>query len=147
MSELVIAQTTADLLINLEKHRVDDALWNFPINSSIQIPLVSADKKENFQLDISRARIDLAKATYQNRVHKTIVLVRLDLGNKPHKNPDGNIIGSPHIHLYKEGFGDKWAYPLPEIFSSSSDLWQSLNDFMSFCNITKRPKIERGLFL
>ena len=71
------------------------------------------DGREEFLLDIRRARIDLAKGTYQNRGREVVILARLDFGGAPHRNPDGEEIGSPHIHLYREGFGDKWAFPIP----------------------------------
>jgi hypothetical protein len=58
------------------------------------------------------ARIDLIKGTYQNRARYVVVLVRLDFGGKPHRNPDGEEIASPHLHIYREGVGDKWAYPV-----------------------------------
>jgi hypothetical protein len=47
----------------------------------------------------------------------------------------------------KEGYGDKWAIPLPyNILININDRWQLLKDFMQFCNIAKAPKIDRGLF-
>ena len=30
----------------------------------------------------------------------------------PHTNPDDQIIGGTHLHIYKEGFDDRWAYPI-----------------------------------
>jgi hypothetical protein len=65
MAEINLAQAEADLLIKMEKYRVDDTLWNYPsLGGSITIPLVSEDKRENFLLDISRwGKIDLSKGT------------------------------------------------------------------------------------
>ena len=98
-------------------------------------------------LDVSRGRIDLTKGTYQNRSRQVIVLVRLDFGGQPHCNPDGQEIPLHHLHIYREGYGDKWAVPvLADQFSNISDLWQTLQDFMIFCNITEPPFIKRGLF-
>jgi hypothetical protein len=75
------------------------------------------------------------------------VLVRLDFGGAPHRNPDGEEIGSPHLHLYREGYGDKWAVPVPEDrFENLSDPWQTLEDFMRYCNVVQSPMIRRGLF-
>ena len=104
------------------------------------------DNREKFLLDIRRGRFNFAKATYQNRARVDIVLARLDLGGAPHRNPDGVEVPSPHLHLYREGYGDKWARPLTtEEFSDIDDLWQTLHDFMKFCNIVKKPKIQQGL--
>ncbi len=148
MAEINLTQAEADALIAMEKHRIDDTRWDYSgLGGSISIPLVSANKRENFMLDISRGRIDLLRGKYQNRARQVIVLVRLDFGGQPHRNPDDKEIPSPHLHIYREGFGDKWAFPVPSgHFPNLSDLWQTLNDFMVFCNIKEPPIIERGLF-
>ncbi len=97
-------------------------------------------------LDLSRGRINLAKGKYQNRGRQVTVLVRLDFGGPPHRNPDGEEVGSPHLHLYREGFGDKWAKPVPkEQFLDLSDPRQTLEDFMRLCNIVEPPIIRRGM--
>ena len=112
-----------------------------------RVPLTSTDGRESFLLDVRRARIDLAKGTYQNRGRQVVVLARLDFGGGPHRNPDGEEIGSTHLHLYREGYGDKWAYQVPAThFSHLSDPWLTLGDFMRFCNGVEPPNIRRGLF-
>ena len=148
MPEINLTQTEADSLIKMEKHKVDNQKWLFPSDGIISIPLISANKREDFLLDIRRAKIDLLKGTYQNRARQIVTLVRLDFGTKPHRNPDGNVVTSPHIHIYRAGFGHKWAEPINECyFSKMDDILQLLKDFMKFCNITKPPVIERGLFV
>ena len=91
----------------------------------------------------------MAKGTYQNRARKTLVLARLDFGGQPHRNPDGQRVGSPHLHLYREGHGAKWAFEVPSdrFPTNPTDLWIMLQDFMSFCNVVEHPIIERGLEL
>ncbi|MBU4304079.1 MAG: hypothetical protein KJ893_00410 [Candidatus Omnitrophica bacterium] len=133
----------------MEKIRIDNQGWNYPgLGGRISIPLVSRNKRENFMLDISRGRIDLVKGTYQNRAHQVVVLVRLDFGGQPHRNPDGQEISSPHLHVYREGYGDKWAVSVPQDkFPNTGDLWQLLEDFMRYCNVAEPPNIERGLFI
>ena len=64
-------------------------------------------------LDIARGRINLKKATYQNRARRVVILARLDLGGPPHENPDGEEISFPHLHTYRAGYADKWAVPAP----------------------------------
>lgn len=148
MAEINLLQSEADQLIAMEKIRVDDEMFDYPgLGGQISVPLVSRNKRENFILDISRGRIDLIKGTYQNRARQVVILVRLDFGGRPHRNPDGQEVPSPHLHIYREGFGDKWAVPVPgDKFANMSDLWATLEDFMRFCNITEPPQIERGLF-
>lgn len=148
MAEINLSQTEADVLIAMEKHRVNEERWDYPIlGGSVSIPLISADRRENFILDVSRGKINLAKGTYQNRARQVVVLVRLDFGGQPHRNPDGEELQSPHLHVYREGYGDKWAVPVPTgAFQNITDTWKTLEDFMRFCNIANPPSIERGLF-
>jgi len=148
MADLEITQSEAEALIAMEKHRASDDRYSFPLGGrSVSIPLQSVDKREQFLLDISRGRIDLGRGKYQNRARQVVVLVRLDFGGSPHRNPDGEEIGSPHLHIYREGFGDKWAIPLPaDRFPRITNLRSTLDDFMQFCNITLPPNIESGLF-
>ena len=58
-------------------------------------------------LDVTRGQIKLTKATYQNRARQVIVLMRLDLDGSTHRNPDDQEIPCPHLHVYREGFGDR----------------------------------------
>ncbi len=148
MAEINLTQAEADALLAVPKIKVNDDQWEYPgLGGKLAVPLTSTDKREKFFLDLSRGRIDLLKGTYQNRGRHVVVLARLDFGGPPHRNPDGEEIASPHLHTYREGFGDKWAYPLPiEAFPSITDLWQSFFDFMRYCNITAPPNIQRGLF-
>lgn len=148
MAEINLTQSEADALIAMEKLRVDDTRWDYPgFGGSISVPLISNDKREKFLLDVSRGKIDLLKGTYQNRSRQVIILVRLDFGCKPHRNPDGEEIPSPHLHIYREEYGDKWAIPVPaDRFPNISDLWRTLDDFMQFCNIIDPPLIDKGLF-
>ena len=144
MSGRDLTQAVADALLAMEKHRVDGGLWHYPKGrGAIQVPLVADDGRERFLLDLSRAGIHLAKATYQNRARTAVVLARLDVGGPPHRNPDGARVGSPHLHLYREGLGDKWATCVPAAhFPSIGDLRGTLTGFMRFCNITKPPDIR-----
>ena len=69
-----------------------------------------------------------------------VILARLDFGGAPHRNPDGEEIASPHLHVYREGFGDKWAFPVPtDTFTDLADLWRTLQNFMHYCNIVELP--------
>jgi len=148
MADLNLSQAEADALLQLDKHRADDRVSNYPgLADAIKIPLVSGDGRESFWLDVSRARINLSKGTYQNRARTTLILARLDFGGAPHRNPDDEELPCPHLHLYREGYGDKWAFPVPNSFADVSDPWIALQDFMTFVNIITRPDINRGLFV
>ncbi len=148
MTDIDIAQAEADALIAMEKHRVDDTQWEFPgPGTRLAIPLNSADKRESFILDVTRARLKLTKATYQNRARQAIILLRLDLDGPPHRNPDDQEVPCPHLHIYREGFGDKWAVPAPPTeYPDTTNLFSTFEAFMKRCNITIPPDIQLGLF-
>jgi hypothetical protein len=148
MTDITLTQPEADALIAMEKRRANEERSDFPMGGqSVVVPLQSEDRREQFLLDLSRGRIDLLKVKLQNRGRQVVVLVRLDLGGAPHRNPDDEEIAAPHLHVYREGYGDKWAIPVPaDSFRDTEDMWATLEDFLRFCNVTQPPHIERGLF-
>jgi hypothetical protein len=149
MADIDIPQAEADALIVMAKRCADERQqWLFPApGDRIAIALTSIDRRENFMLDVTRGQIKLTKATYQNRARAAIILMRLDLDGPPHRNPDGEEIPCPHLHVYREGFGDKWAFPAPaERYTNTLDLFLTCYAFMQHCNITEQPNIQRGLF-
>ena len=148
MAASELSQSEADALTAMPKVREDDTAWRYPeLGGAISLPLLSEDHRERFLLDVSRGRIELARERFQNRARQVVILVRLDVGGPMHRNPDGTEIPCPHIHLYREGYGDKWAFPVPtEHFATLDDQWQTYLDFLAFCNVTEPPNIDRGLF-
>jgi len=97
-------------------------------------------------LDIGTSSIKLSKLMFQNRARTTAILVRLEIDGSPHRNPDDTEVPCPHIHLYREGFNDKWAFPVPsEHFRDLTDKYITLEDFMRFCHIVQPPEFVEGL--
>lgn len=143
-----ITQAEADALIAMEKIRADEKAWLFATpGQRLAIPLISVDKREHFTLDVSRAQIKLTKATFQTRARQAIVLMRLDLDGPPHRNPDDVEIPCPHLHIYRESYGDKWAEPAPAgRYTNTLDVFATFETFMTHCNITQRPNVQKGLF-
>lgn len=146
---IYLTQKEADLLLSLEKHYLGNQKFLVAGNRSvINIPLISANRREEFFLDIRHGRIGISRVTFQNRARKTVSLARIDMSGPPHRNPNEEIIPCPHLHLYREGSEDKWAFPLPsDTFKDTSDPWSILDEFMTYCNIITRPEIGRGLFI
>jgi len=108
---------------------------------------VSADGKEDFYLDIYFGDVDFPRFSIQLRARITVILARLELDGPVHENPDGQLISTPHLHLYREGKGVRWAFELPaDKFANLSDRSILWNDFMRFCNITIPPSMQRDLF-
>jgi len=148
MADIDITQAEADKLMAMEKRAVHQQQLTFPGQAErLVVELVSSDKRENFHLDITRYQIKLTKATFQNRARTAIILYRLDIDGAPHRNPDGEDIPCPHLHIYREGYGDRWAVSAPpQVFPDTTNLYSTLYQFMQHCNIIEPPKIEMGLF-
>ena len=119
-----------------------------PIDLSIvagkqEVKLLSGDRQEQFRLTFENKGRHETKASYQIIWQDNIVLARLDLGGRGHKNPGGQKISVPHMHIYQAGAGDDWAYQvsaLPNglVFKSpaqNDDLKAWLMEFFAFCNV------------
>lgn len=145
--ENALSKTKIEYLLDIEKYYLDSQSYKFPsLGGKLSIPLKSSDKNEDFILDITRSHINISKNTFQNRARKTIVLLRLDIDSAPHQNPNGEKLGGTHLHIYKEGYGDKFAYPLPDDFKNCNGISDYLDKFMDYCHIIKKPIIEKELF-
>jgi len=109
--------------------------------------LVSADGRERFLLDIWCSGARLGKYTFQNRARVIIILVRVDVGDTlEHTNPDGVQVSGAHIHIYREGYDVKFAFPLNTYpFGDPTDMVRTFEDFANFCHIETLPPIARRL--
>lgn len=132
-----LSQSEADHLIAVEKRFVDDTplvVTGSAIDASRA--LISDDGREGCVLDVWRGSFNLSKYKLQLRGREVVPLVRVDVDGAPHINPDNTRVPAPHIHLYREGFDDEWAYPLSNYpFRDSSDIVKTLEDFAEFCHI------------
>ena len=150
MTKNKISLTDTDIkeLIDCKKFYEGDCVYDFPqLGNRINIELFSRiPVRTAFFLDVSRQSFNFSKVTYQQRVYTTVVLLRLDLGYGGHRNPNGVEIRGPHLHVYRDGYGDKWAYSLPDFFANPEDIYLTLDNFMDYCNIEKKPIINRVLF-
>jgi hypothetical protein len=142
-----ITQPEADALLEMAKVKTESCVYDYPWEGgNLVVPLHSVDKREKFVLDISRRRIEVSSNKFQTRGRDTVILARLDIDTRPHRNPDGEELNGPHLHLYREGYGDKFAIPIPELFTNPSDCMQTLREFMGYCNIVDAPNVRGGLY-
>ncbi|HUT14305.1 MAG TPA: hypothetical protein VMY42_27715 [Thermoguttaceae bacterium] len=143
----VLTQERADELMGLPKQCADRSPIEFPLaGEALLLELRSEDGRESFLLDVNRkGRIKLKKCTYQERYAVVEILLRLDLNGPPHENPDGSEIPTPHLHVYREGFADKWAQSVPPKFSNTDDLVGTLGDFLRYCGVQEIPEIQSGV--
>jgi hypothetical protein len=140
----MLTQGEADQLMQLTKHFLrPPASITIPPGIDETYELAGPNDRERFLLDIWRGTLRLSKLKFQERVRTAIVLVRLDVDGAPHTNPDGQRFAGTHIHLFREGYDDKWAYPVdPTRFKLLTDPGTVFHDFCAFCNIESPPSVQ-----
>lgn len=149
-------------LISVEK-RLDNprcASYREPEpGKKIEVPLHSAENPRiSFALGIfqgarsSKVTLDIdppRKVSMHTR-RASHTLVRVDLGEVRHTNPDGTVVDGPHIHIATEEYGDRMAYPLREqnILVISGDSLKPMvvfEAFRKYCHIDDRLVVEWSL--
>jgi hypothetical protein len=149
-----LTQLEADHLLAMEKGfaSADTVQFNMSVPFQDTHDLRSRDRRELFLLDVERGGRTHARLKFQTRARRTVVLARIDIEGKAHRNLShyphrpGERITGVHIHIYREGFDDRVAY-LPEDLAAFQvpayphDLdW--FTAFLDFCNIIDRPDIQ-----
>ncbi len=144
---LMLDQPTIDRLLALEKLLEHAGNIDFPtINTKKLLEVRSMDGLEGFLVDINRSgQLKVSKCTYQERYNVIEILLRLDIDGPPHENPDGEEVLCPHLHIYREGFAVKWAYPIPAEFTNTANLVATLKEFLQFCRIHNIPFVNPPL--
>lgn len=147
----MLTQAEVDSLLNMLKKLKNEGSFEFPcFGVCKQLELDGIGNKEKFIIDINRkGRIKISKCTFTERYRKDEILLRLDIDGPPHTNPDGVEIFSNHLHIYKEGFEDRYAIPIPNtIFTDSTDLVKTLIEFLQYCKVINvdRLFIQGGMF-
>lgn len=132
----MLTQDEADQFIAERKRFAAQTAVPIPPGVRNAYDLTGTDTGTAYLLDVHRGSLKLSRVMFQNRVRVAVVLVRVDVNGAPHTNPDQQRIDGSHVHVYREGYEDKWAYPLdPTVFSDPGDITTVLQDFCRFCNI------------
>ena len=99
-------------ILNEEKRFVDDHAEFPSLHEAIKLSGIGQVTQYEYLIDINRKYCQLNRITYHQRVFTNTTIIRFDSDTKPHQNPDGKKIDGTHIHVYRHGFGDSWAYEL-----------------------------------
>lgn len=143
-----ITQQEFDHLMALEKlfDEPSDLLQLGPPPMEWSRALNAPETKDKFLLDFYRGSFELTKYTYNKRYRQTLILLRYDNGGR-HTNPDGVKFDGPHVHLYREGYDDKFAFPISDLaIDLTDDMAIVLQKILRFCNVQSIPAIDTGLF-
>jgi len=90
------------------------------------------------------------KTSMQTR-HRTETLVRVDVDERAkHTNPDGTVIEGSHVHIAKEGYGDRIAYPIDaeeaiRVVGNDKTIISIFESFREFCHIEKALQVNWSL--
>jgi len=147
--ESSLSQVDADLLIGMEKICLEPyQVVHFKPGMGVEIDFVNDTEKERFRLIIERSEINTRHAKYELLARHSIPLLRLEIAGATHYNPDGTEVPCPHLHIYRPGFRDRYAKPMPHEFGDPDDPLECLRAFLGYCNAVQVPRIsqKRGLF-
>ena len=138
-----LTQIEADMLISMLKESLEKNI-EIPINKAnrTEFEVVEvADKKEKFIINIARKGINNQAMTYQARHPRTgEILLRLDINPSTfHRNPDGEKIEGNHLHVFTEGFGEKYAIPFEVKSNNFHDLCM---EFFERFNLIDKPNVR-----
>jgi hypothetical protein len=111
-----------DSLINSAKMMLDKYPTDMPLGKiDDQFDLCDDSNGIDYKFRRYRHPIDDTRFSISIRIkNNNAFLVRLDIQNGTHKNPDGTKIAQNHIHIYDNGGGprkDDYARPLPPVFN------------------------------
>ena len=147
MAVLLTQEEATDLLELLKKC----------VSSSISLPkqggredisVVSTEREsEKFIISVNRRNKRVNKVSYVARYKKgDVVLLRLDVGvTSPHVNPEllgGEILTGPHLHIYREGFEERYAIPFD---IKNDDLITNFLAFLKRFNVLAPTKVVEQL--
>lgn len=145
-NESILSQDEADRLIAIGKIIIGPESFKMPTFGDEKkiISLEDTQAVTSFRVDIQFSRrSNSLKGNYQLRVHSNVPLLRLDFNGPSHSNPDGSKVGGNHLHIYKEGEEDRWAYEPPrKSFSEFNNAARILQEFLKYCNVLNIPTIR-----
>jgi len=149
-----ITDVERDLLFVTPKEFTDDDLLMLGPNPiKWRRELKGLETKGIFNLDYYSGRLEL-KYSVNHRTRKSLVLLRY-CSHCFHTNPEelgGEIFrNEPHIHLHREGFGDRYAVKVTDIFprlteEQSQDIVMIVEAILSKISVQNPPTISGTLW-
>ena len=141
--EINLSQAEANQLLAMEKHSATEEVFDYPYHGgSIQVPLQSPDKREQFILQMCREVSSICQKGHIRTGAETLSSSR-----------DWILAVSPTVpirmilKLLRRSFicTEKVSaiggpFLIPPDFGHPGDPWDTLLDFMKYCNIPNAPR-------
>ena len=137
-----------DHLNDIQVQNLINSIKQFKESLPIEMPAFGKIKDDTLVLGVYeqieyklhryRHPIDMSRYSIHLRFKETNdILIRLDINNGSHRNPNGEIIPQNHIHIYKDSdyAKDAFAYPLPTEFTDLQSIFTALEQFLLYTNI------------
>ena len=152
-----LTQAEADRLLQMEKRFVTNEPLELTQTLAMDFTrsLVSMDRREQFSLKVWRSPDIYVRVTYNTTARSSIVLARLDINGRRHRNPpsldqpEGEWLTGTHLHIYREGLGDRFALREEELpqrgFVLPLDLTGGFRSFLRLCGVVAVPQIQLGV--
>lgn len=145
----VLTQAEADTLKAIEKYLLEPGRVKLPrpqtTNTYNLKYTLNSKNMQDMKVSAYRGKKNPDKVSYRLIYGDYFILLRIDTkDNTPHQNPDGTLIAplQPHIHIYKEGYRDKYAYPLPKDFSDAENIMTLFIEFLTYSTILNADKVQ-----
>jgi hypothetical protein len=109
-----LTQKQADELIRLLKKTLEEIV-RLPRAGERHktFAVVAENRTEQFRIHPYQGVLDPAKHQITALLSTPRVrLMRLCVNGHPHRNPDRQVIGGTHLHVYREGYADHYAIPI-----------------------------------
>lgn len=140
---LILTQEEANELIAMLKKCADKECGLPNQGHRIDLDVEGEKKGCKFVISVNRQAVRSDKVSFNARYRKgDVTLLRLDMGpTQVHQNPDelgGERITGPHLHIYTEPYGDKYAIPYS---SNNNDIGRLFYEFLERFNVNPKPKI------
>ena len=144
---IIISDAEFQYLLKLEKKLVDiDEIKIGPPPQKWTRKIESLDRTQSFLLDYRRGVLEVARYTWNGRYRQTVIMLRYD-SRGMHTNPDGARISGPHFHLYKEGYGTKFAYPPQDYgIDPDADMTDICKQVLGFFSVVQVPNIQATMY-
>ena len=139
-----LSQDEAERLIKELKDTVERVVaMPAPGEQNSQFHVTGRDDGEGFAIALFRGRRNPDKHEISARVTRSgIQLMRLCVNGTPHVNPDGTRPGRTHLHIYREGFDARVAYPVD---IASPDFVGDTMLLLDRFNVIDKPHFQEGM--